>query len=79
MKKECAQKSTATNARLINGYAKETSNFVITAIRNKLTTKAPANPEIINGSRNAFAKKSNFGINSPGIKSLSDRLHFKIN
>ena len=55
-KNNALKKSTAMKAMLMNGYANETWNFVTAAIQKRLATNAAANPDRMNGSKNAFAR-----------------------
>lgn len=77
-KKSALRKRTATKARLMKGYAKEISNFVITAIQKRLAMKAAAKPERTNGSRKALVKNNSLPVKSSGRAPFMDKRHFKI-
>lgn len=68
---------TSTNERLVNGYAKLKSNFVIAAIQNNDAIKAEPNPDKINGSTKALRINTAFSEKESGILPYLPKRHFK--
>ncbi|VEN73916.1 hypothetical protein EPICR_20387 [Candidatus Desulfarcum epimagneticum] len=68
----------STKERLVKGYAKLKSNFVIAAIQNSVAGKPAAKAEIIKGSRISFPKKINLSVRPEGICPYCAIRHFKI-
>lgn len=79
LKRNAENKRTKTNDKLIKGYAKLNSSFVIAAIQNKDARKAAINPESIKGSQSNPIKKEILWKNSVGNVPYFIIRHFIIN
>ena len=78
-KSKALKTKTSTNDRLINGYAKLSSNFVIAAIHERPARRAASKPVRTNGSNNNPVRKSAFFVKSTGSEPARLTRHFTIN
>src|ERR1043166_8299418 len=78
-KSKALKMKTSTNDKLINGYAKLNSSFVIAAIQQRPAKNAASIPVRTHGSVNNPVKNRTFFANSPGKGPARFTRHFTTN